>query len=139
VNRGAFTELARMYFPIPDALRADFDKAVRDGVLEDKPFQEPSYDCNKAETGTEFTICTDAELAKLDVQMAKSYKAARRAATGDARKRIRQDQRDWIEGRNRKCSQPYEEPLEGAGMGETFANTVACLANSYKARLAALK
>lgn len=139
VNRGAFTELARMYLPIPDALRADFDKAVRDGVLEERPFQEPSFNCNKAETGLEFTICTDAELAKLDVQMARLYKAARRAAAGDARKRIRQEQRDWIEGRNRECAQPYEEPLGESGTGETFAYTVACLANSYQTRLAVLK
>ena len=139
VNRGSFTELARLYFPIPDALRADFDKAVRDGVLEERPFQEPSFNCNKAETGIEFAICTNAELAKLDVDMARRYKAARRAAAGTARKRIKQDQRNWIGRRNRECAQPYEEPLEDAGKGETFAHTVACLANSYKTRLAALK
>ena len=139
VNRGAFTELSRMYFPIPDALREDFDKAVRDGVLEEKPFQEPSYDCNKAGTGIEFAICTDAGLAGLDVEMAKRYKAARQAATGEARKRVKQDQRDWVAARNSECARPYDEPLENSGTGETFAHTVACLAKSYETRLAEMK
>lgn len=138
VNRGAFTKLAKLYFPIPDALRADFDKAVRDGVLEEKPFQEPSYDCNKAGTVIEFAICTDAELAELDVTMARRYKAARRGATGDGEKSIKQEQRSWIAARNSRCATPDDERLYD-GKGEFFATMEACLLNSYQTRLAELK
>lgn len=137
VQRGAFTELHKLYFPVPDKLKADFDKAVRDGILEDRPFQKASFNCAKAGTSIEFAICTDAALAKLDVAMANRYKAARQAATGDARARIKQDQRDWIKTRNRECALPgdrvyYEKPGE-------FANAVeACLMKSYEARLGML-
>ena len=103
VNRGDFTELAMLYFPIPDALMADFDKAVRDGVLEDKPFQEPSYDCNKAESVIEFALCTDPALAKLDVAMGKKYGELRRTLKGDAKAGLRDDQRNWITVRNTEC------------------------------------
>ena len=35
----------------------------------------PSFDCNKATTEVEKLICSDDELAKLDVEMNKSYHA----------------------------------------------------------------
>ncbi|MCK5276041.1 MAG: DUF1311 domain-containing protein [Alphaproteobacteria bacterium] len=103
VNRGDFTELTKLYFPIPDKLKADFDQAVKDGVLEDKPFQKASYDCNKAESAIEFAVCTEPELAKLDVAMGKRYRQLRRSLGGDEKARLVADQRNWIKARNTEC------------------------------------
>ncbi|MBE9558628.1 MAG: DUF1311 domain-containing protein [Proteobacteria bacterium] len=137
VNRGNFTKLNKLYFPIPREMKKDFRRAVKKGVLEDIPFQKTSFNCAKAGTTIEFTICADAAVAKLDIAMAKQYKAARRAASGEARKRIKKDQRAWIANRNRECSWPGNEMLYDKG--EFFGSIEACLVNSYEKRLAALK
>jgi uncharacterized protein YecT (DUF1311 family) len=137
-SRGNFTKLNKLYFPIPREMKKDFRRAVKKGGLEDIPFQKTSFDCAKAGTTIEFTICTDAAVAKLDVAMAKQYKAARRAASGEARKRIKKEQRAWIATRNRECSWPGNEILYD-GKGEFFGSIEACLVNSYEKRLAVLK
>ena len=138
VNRGSFTKLGMLYFPIPDQSKADFDRAVKDGVLEDRPFQKTSFNCAKAGTAIEFAICTDAAVAKLDVAMAKQYKAARQAAAGEAKQKIKKDQWAWIETRDRECAAPTNEMLYD-GNGEFFATIEACLVKYYENRLAALK
>lgn len=138
VNRGSFTKLSMLYFPIPDEMKPDFDRAVKDGVLEDRPFQKASFNCAKAGTAIEFAICTDAGVAKLDVAMARQYKAARRVATGDAKAQVKKDQRAWIKSRDRECAAPTNEMLYD-GNGPFYESIAACLTASYEARLAALK
>lgn len=137
VNRGNFTKLNKLYFPIPREMKKDFRRAVKKGVLEDIPFQKTSFNCARAGTTIEFTICADAAVAKLDVTMAKRYKAARRAATGDEKDQIKKDQRAWIANRNRECSWPGNELLYDKG--EFFGSIEACLVSFYEKRLAALK
>ena len=137
VNRGNFTKLNKLYFPIPREMKKDFRRAVKKGVLEDIPFQKTSFNCAKAGTTIEFTICTDAAVARLDIAMAKRYKAARRAASGGDKNQIKKDQRAWIANRNRECSWPGNEMLYDKG--EFFGSIEACLVNSYEKRLAALK
>jgi len=137
VSRGNFTRLNKLYFPIPRELRADFRRAVRKGVLEDIPFQKTSFNCAKAGTTIEFAICTDAAVAKLDIAMAKRYKAARRAAAAGDKERIKRDQLAWLKTRNRECSWPGNELLYDKG--EFFGSIEACLVKYYETRLAALK
>ena len=78
----------------------------------------PSFDCKKAGTPVEHSICDNPELAELDSQLAKAYKRAR-AAAADPNK-VRSEQRAWVKERN-KCR-----------------SNVACLQQSYQSRLAAL-
>ncbi len=121
VNRGAFTLLTPLYFPIPEALAEDFERAVRSGALAEKPFQKASFDCNKAGVAIEFAICTDPRLAELDTAMAKRYRALRRSG-GTNKQALKQAQRDWIARRNSDCA----------------TAEIPCLIESYEGRLEAL-
>jgi len=123
VMRGEFTRLGRLYFPIPENLAEDFERAARAGALEERPFQKPSYDCRKAGTPIEYAICSNAKLARLDVAMAARYGELRKKNPGDAGKTIKTAQRDWIKQRNKDCA----------------GGNVDCLIESYETRLAAMK
>jgi uncharacterized protein YecT (DUF1311 family) len=60
----------------------------------------PSFDCSKASGRVEKLICSDPELASLDVELAHLYKALSSQATGQKLKAFRTYQRGWIKGRN---------------------------------------
>ncbi|QDJ97342.1 hypothetical protein D6_0183 [Aeromonas phage D6] len=61
-----------------------------------------SFDCRKATTVIEKTICEDEVVSKLDEEVAKVYKAVRQANPGD--QDIINQQRDWIKSRNKATS-----------------------------------
>ena len=64
---------------------------------------QPSFDCNKATTEVEKLICSDDELAKLDVEMNKWYRKARLwRATYSKRSNIelQNSQNGWLQRRN---------------------------------------
>lgn len=64
----------------------------------------PSFDCAKASTLVESTICADPLLARLDAALAKTYGDIRASDIGeDARSYLRTTQREWIRERN-ECS-----------------------------------
>ena len=60
----------------------------------------PSFDCAKASGQVEELICSDPELAALDVELARLYKAVSAQTTGQKLKALRTYQRGWIKGRN---------------------------------------
>lgn len=120
--RGEFTRLDRIYLPVPEAMAEDFERAVKDGALEARPFTEPSFDCNKAGSAIEFAICADAKLATLDVQLGDAYQAARKAVAGDAKEELKRGQRAWIRQRNKDCA----------------GGNIDCLKRAYEARIAEL-
>ncbi len=63
-----------------------------------------SFDCNKAMTYVEKTICSNPELSTLDDLMANNYRVMRAAGIGaGAQSHLKQSQRDWIKVRN-KCT-----------------------------------
>lgn len=78
----------------------------------------PSFDCSKVTDATDLTICSNTELSQLDQQMAALY-FARAQAAGEAT--VRDQQREWIHGRN-QC---------GAD--------VVCLRQEYAARIQQLQ
>ncbi|MDB9766780.1 hypothetical protein OAB39_03590 [Amylibacter sp.] len=63
------------------------------------PAWSASFDCSKASTYVEETICDDVILSKLDERMAKAYFKAREIMNPDA---VKNDQISWIKLRN-KC------------------------------------
>jgi uncharacterized protein len=77
-----------------------------------------SFDCSKASTSVEKTICSDPLLGKLDDALAQNYKymMARDIGGDGAKKDLRDTQKAWIATRN-KCS------------------TKACLVDTYKQRV----
>lgn len=74
----------------------------------------PSFDCSRAATPTEFAICDNEGLARLDVSLAEAYGAAR------DRPGVKDRQRAWIGERNR-CGADVD-----------------CLSDRMRARLAEL-
>lgn len=83
--------------------------------------QGPSFDCAKAASDAEKTVCGDARLSALDRQLAALYKAAQ---TGPGELDVAAEQRGWIKGRD-ACWQAVD------------ANR--CLVESYQTRIVELR
>ena len=58
-------------------------------------FSKPSFDCAKATTKVEKTICSDDELAELDLELSKVYSEKRSLAN------VKSSQKKWIKNRNK--------------------------------------
>jgi uncharacterized protein len=86
----------------------------------------PSFDCGKAGTPIERTICGDGELAKADRDVAAVYVALASKLTGPAKDHLVKDQVRWVGDRNRACATGALE-------------TVECLKERYDTRLAFLR
>lgn len=68
---------------------------------------KPSFDCGRATTLVENTICGDGELASLDDLLARSYSRMMASDIGDgARAALKADQRAWLGRRNQCSSKP---------------------------------
>lgn len=85
----------------------------------------PSFDCARAATAIERTICADPSLAADDALMARLYAAAKVSAFGSAPSNIAQSQRAWLKER-KGCERP---------VASVWPNVAACLRDSYAARL----
>jgi len=81
----------------------------------------PSFDCAKAASDAEKTVCGDARLSALDREVAALYKAAQ---TGPGELDVAAEQRGWIKGRD-ACWQAVD------------ANR--CLVESYQTRIVELR
>jgi uncharacterized protein YecT (DUF1311 family) len=86
----------------------------------------PSFDCAKAATAVEKTICSDASLARQDRDVAEAYRQKTSGSDEAAKKPIRDAQRAWLASRATRCG------------GKKGAAAVACLTSLYEARLTAL-
>ncbi len=62
--------------------------------------QAASFNCKKAGTFIEHTICGDAKLSKLDEKLAKAYKKAKNNTDKDA---LKKEQRQWIRTKRKSC------------------------------------
>jgi uncharacterized protein len=63
---------------------------------------DPSFDCNRASSSVEITICSHSGLAALDTQMADLYNRARRDPYVD-RNALLASQRRWWRQRESQC------------------------------------
>jgi len=77
-----------------------------------------SFDCAKAGTATEKTICADPVLSRLDEQLDDAYRVAQKRV--ESRRALRDAQRVWLSRRRDAC------------------RDTACLRAAYEARIAAL-
>ncbi|WP_395831141.1 lysozyme inhibitor LprI family protein [Elstera sp.] len=74
----------------------------------------PSFDCSKASTEVEKTICASPDLAKADVALAAAYREALARAPEEAKPLLRGDQRGWIAHIGKICQARWA-PKEGGG------------------------
>ena len=73
-----------------------------------------SFDCLRAKTIVERTICTSESLAARDCLLGYVYRySLRDAFSPEVRQRIAQDQRDWVRERNRFCEAKPAAELAG--------------------------
>jgi uncharacterized protein YecT (DUF1311 family) len=79
----------------------------------------PSFDCTKASTGPERLICSNQQLASLDVQLMQAYRRARRSASN--KDSLRAAQIDWIKNQRDACS------------------TAECMISAYKTRIQSIE
>lgn len=61
----------------------------------------PSFDCAKAGTATEFAICANPEIARMDLVMARRYVSLRGSLDTNGAANLRSSQRAWLTNRNR--------------------------------------
>jgi len=84
-----------------------------------------SFDCSRASTGVERTICESDRLGSLDEELASLYTRLREFLLEDASSELLAGQREWIRERNRSC--------------EASADRESCLVEKYRERIHALK
>ena len=66
-----------------------------------------SFNCNKASTATEHTICDYPELSALDDMIGKAYRLAKASADWMTPQKLKNTQRAWMQSRNR-CGDNFE-------------------------------
>jgi uncharacterized protein len=90
--------------------------------------QSPSFDCAKAATPTEKTICAYPDLAKADAEMTAAYRALLAAAPAGWQPEIRESQRVWLRDRQTRC----------LTLDKTIASS-SCILNAENDRIATLR
>lgn len=85
---------------------------------------EASFDCTKASSQTEKTICTVRELAEADIEMASIYKSLLSGMSYDEQLSLKNEQLAWLKARE-QCVNENE--------------MVGCLKGAYKGRTEVLK
>lgn len=77
----------------------------------------PSFDCSKASTAVEQSICSSRQLSELDESLAAAYRKATAAGNSEA---VTNRQREWLRNERNKCQD------------------IACISNAYTKRIAEL-
>jgi len=68
------------------------------------PIAAASFNCSKARTVIEKTICSNTQLNKADEQLGKIYRQLRNSLPGWEFDLLRKEQRQWVKQRNSNCS-----------------------------------
>ncbi|MGD0643160.1 MAG: lysozyme inhibitor LprI family protein, partial [Roseiarcus sp.] len=67
-----------------------------DPRLADRPLPAASFDCAKARTPLEKTICADPKLGRADVMLSRVYRQAMQSLTPDEQRALNADERKWM-------------------------------------------
>jgi uncharacterized protein YecT (DUF1311 family) len=86
-----------------------------------------SFDCKKASTWLEKTVCSNPELSKLDEQMAKAYQDALASLSPKGQKETREYQKRWLKETLPNCKNDKQDI------------SVECLKYNYKDRIKQLQ
>jgi uncharacterized protein len=87
----------------------------------------PSFDCGKASTDIEKTICADKDLSEADRSLALRYSELSRILKPGEKKELVQTQKTWLRQRDKECSRL-----------STAAERSKCLKERYSQRIAEL-
>jgi uncharacterized protein len=90
-----------------------------------------SFDCHKATTWLEKTVCSDPELSQLDDQLAKAYHDALASLSPEGQEETKQYQRRWLKEISPHCEARAKVRLEHS--------TAKCLQGNYERRIKALQ
>ena len=93
-----------------------------------------SFDCSKASSVIENTICNSPLLSHLDDQLGVKYKAIRAKLKPKESRTLKSEQIRWLKDRNRQC----QEIFDTSDPNVEEKNTVECLAKSISKRLVSL-
>jgi len=69
-----------------------------------QPATSQSFDCRKAATTVERSVCADPHLKQLDTELADNYRAAKKQVVQEGEKALVATQRAWVADRNRQCA-----------------------------------
>ncbi|WP_337270301.1 lysozyme inhibitor LprI family protein [Oryzifoliimicrobium ureilyticus] len=97
-------------------------------ALADKPLDRASFDCTKAESPIEKTICASPSLGKADLVLGQEYRDALKSVTNEDRAQLVADEKAWLERITSQC-----KPNETAS-----PTIVACLRNAFEIRFSTL-
>jgi uncharacterized protein YecT (DUF1311 family) len=97
----------------------------------------PSFDCSKATTNTEKTICQSPALSQLDLELNQKYIAFLQDLKSEVKANAQKVQLNWLSNRERACtSQPVEFYFEGNIPSDFqylfFTDTKSCLTGYYQ-------
>lgn len=90
--------------------------------------QAASFDCNKAKTDLEKTICTNPKISSLDDDLNKSYIAAMKLLSDDGKAILKKSQSQWLRYLNTVCIK-YKE----------YGNAPECVERKYFRRVKDMK
>ena len=71
-----------------------------------------SFDCKKAATWVEKTVCSNPELSKLDEDLAKAYSDALASLSPEGQQETKQYQKQWLKEISPYCEAGPEEILQ---------------------------
>lgn len=86
----------------------------------------PSFDCAKATTEVEKTVCASPDLAQADQALAEAYRAVLARAPEDAKALLRADQRAWIAHVGKTCQARWAPPSGFSGYAKD------CVESAYR-------
>ncbi len=97
------------------------------------PLAAASFDCRKASTSVEHTICDDSALSTADSKLAKAYYRLRKALPRSERRILKKDQRKWLKQRNSGFAD-CDKGVEGE-----WTDTAMCYLGYYERRIQQLR
>ncbi len=97
-----YTDSSERKRPWTEYFRWEHD-AFRLVRIEKAPTYPTSFDCERARTSAEITICGNPKLAALDRALADAFEKARGRASGAARDALVEQQRAWVAERDQRC------------------------------------
>lgn len=115
-------------FLLPRVFSAVSGLAVLSGVVTMSALAQaaPSFDCTKATTEVEKTVCASPDLAQADQALAEAYRAVIARAPEEAKALLRADQRTWIAHVGKTCQARWAPPSGFSGYAKD------CVESAYR-------
>jgi len=101
--------------------------------------QAASFDCSKASSFFEKTICGDPSLSAADETLAVAYATALGGLSSQAADRVRADQRSWLDFASRLCTQDAQPMSAGNFPLVEGAYSSNCLQSEFTSRIGVLE